>query len=178
MVNAAAFSPDGSQLATASTDGTARVWWIERQEPRLLGRHGGEVESIGFSASGTRVVTASRDSTARVWDVTGSTPPVRLKHDDWVRGAAFNPTDDLQVATGSFDQRTCESGICARDNRAVSISEFPRSFPRQIHHGRVWSRDGKSLGAASVDATARIWRVGASAELGDPVTLDHQLSCP
>jgi WD40 repeat protein len=174
VVNAAAFSPDGNQLATASTDGTARVWWIERQEPRLLGRHGGEVESIGFSASGTRVVTASRDSTARVWDVTGSTPPVRLEHDDWVRGAAFNPTDDLQVATGSFDKRLRIWNLRTGQSRSLDV-RVPEDPSRDRSIMAVsWSRDGTSVGAASVDGTARIWRVGAGAEPGAPVTLDHQ----
>ncbi|MEV8630905.1 hypothetical protein AB0395_04540, partial [Streptosporangium sp. NPDC051023] len=69
-VSAVAFSPDGSRLATASWDNTARVW--EAKTGKLittLTGHQDRVWEVAFSPDGTRLATASSDNTARVWDV-------------------------------------------------------------------------------------------------------------
>jgi hypothetical protein len=67
-----AFSPDGTRVATGSTDKTARVW-NARTGAFLFELNGNprEVASVWFSpdpgASG-RIVTGSDDETAKVWD--------------------------------------------------------------------------------------------------------------
>jgi WD40 repeat protein len=66
----AAFSPDGTRIVTASSDGTARVW--DSVTGKLLIRpfeHQSWVVSAAFSPDGTHIVTASHDKTAQVWDV-------------------------------------------------------------------------------------------------------------
>src|SRR5262249_23699625 len=68
-LNSVAFSPDGTRLATTSTDRTARIWDARTgQELLALRGHTGEVWSVAFSPDGTRLATASRDRTARLWD--------------------------------------------------------------------------------------------------------------
>jgi WD40 repeat protein len=83
-VVAAAFSPDGARVVTASTDGTARVWDAHTGKPLTEPlAHQGEVVAAAFSPDGTRVVTASGDKTARVWEL--PLDPGSL--DDWQRRA-------------------------------------------------------------------------------------------
>ena len=68
-VLAAAFSPDGRRVVTASLDGTARVWDLSGLTPgAIMLSLGGSVTSAAFSPDGTRIVTASADGTARLWD--------------------------------------------------------------------------------------------------------------
>jgi WD40 repeat protein len=67
-VDAAAFSPDGERIATASLDHTARLWDATGAPLSEPMRHGDAVYSVAFSPDGNRIVTASADHTARLWD--------------------------------------------------------------------------------------------------------------
>ena len=63
------FSPDGQLIATASDDGSTRIWDTATGKPLsepLM--HDGQVNAAQFSPDGKRVVTSSADRTARVWD--------------------------------------------------------------------------------------------------------------
>jgi WD40 repeat protein len=68
IVPGAAFSPDGVWLATASFDGTTRVWDAATGEEWLtLTGHEGGVTGVTFSPDGTRLSTTSQDGTARLY---------------------------------------------------------------------------------------------------------------
>ena len=67
----ASFSPDGTRIVTASSDGTARAWDATTGEEIIALRgHKNWVESASFSPDGTCIVTASTDGTVRLWDAT------------------------------------------------------------------------------------------------------------
>jgi WD40 repeat protein len=104
-VTSAHFSPDGSQVVTASEDNTARLWDVASgQELAVLRGHETGVYSAHFSPDGSQVVTASEDSTARLWDVASGQELAVLKgHESVVRSAHFSP-DGSQVVTASRDK--------------------------------------------------------------------------
>jgi WD40 repeat protein len=63
------FSPDGTRIATASFDQTARVWDGTSGKALLeLKGHAGRVSSVSFSVDGTQIVTSTFDGTQRIWD--------------------------------------------------------------------------------------------------------------
>jgi hypothetical protein len=63
-----AFSPDGGRLATASWDGTARVWdAASGRQLALLQGHTSRVDRVVFGPDGARLATASADGTVRLW---------------------------------------------------------------------------------------------------------------
>jgi WD40 repeat protein len=64
-----AFSPDGTRVATASDDHTARVFDPATGTEHARLTHDDWVRAVAFSPDGTRVATASRDGTARVFAV-------------------------------------------------------------------------------------------------------------
>ena len=74
-IYALAFSPDGTTLASADGDGSARLWDAATQQeigtPMTAGP--GPVYALAFSPDGTTLVTTGADGSsggsARLWDV-------------------------------------------------------------------------------------------------------------
>ncbi len=69
-----AWNPDGTRLATASMDKTAKVWdVVSGQELLTLKGHTNIVDSVAWSPDGKRLATASWDGTAKIWDASQRT---------------------------------------------------------------------------------------------------------
>ena len=100
-----AYSPDGTRLATASSDRTPKVWDATSGTLlfSLIG-HTDLVTNIAYSTDGMRIATASNDNTAKIWDGAAGKELLTLTgHKDWVSSVAFN-SDGSRLATGSFDK--------------------------------------------------------------------------
>ena len=103
-VTEVAIAPDGTWLATASDDGTVRIWnpVTGAQTATLIG-HAGEVAKVAIAPDGSWLVTVSKDGSVRVWDpATGAQTATLTGHNDKVTAAAIAP-DGTWLVTVSKD---------------------------------------------------------------------------
>jgi hypothetical protein len=69
-VRSVAFNPDGSRIASASSNNAVRLWDIDSGEQvRVFKGHEDSVFSVAFSPDGSRIASASWDETVRLWDM-------------------------------------------------------------------------------------------------------------
>ena len=94
-----AYSPDGTRLATASADGTARIWdpTTGHTLTELTG-HTAAVWGVTYSPDGTHLATTSNDGTARIWDPATGTRLLVLGIS--ASGAVDWHGDQLAIAAG------------------------------------------------------------------------------
>ena len=159
------WSPDGRWIATASMDGTARLWAAETGAARdTLFGHAGEVVDIDWSPDSTRLVTGSGDGTTKLWRVTdqGALQVLSLSAQDTrdsVRGVAFSPDGD-SVMTG-------DNGITAVKVWDVSLTgnaewaNLP-ALPSFLRNA-AFTADGRSVVASSAAGSASVWDAETSA---------------
>lgn len=103
-LGAIAWSPDGTHLATANQDGTARVYRVHDGVQLTVYRgHSGEVEAVAWSPDGRFVVSGGDDDTAQVWSAeTGRHVYTWNGHMGAVKVVAWQPRGSL-IASGAAD---------------------------------------------------------------------------
>jgi WD40 repeat protein len=173
------FSPDGTRIASASSDRTARVWDVISGEPVTPPlEHRAGVLSAVFSPDGQWVLTASLDGTARVWNATSGEPispplehPCSFAGPEDVLTASFSP-DSTMVLTAStggpailWDEVTGERLGPELNSVTGPGGVVSASF----------SPEGRRIVTANTDRTVTIWDIDTaqpmfpSIEVGDVV---------
>lgn len=120
-VTSVAWSPDGTLIASAAEDGSAKVWSSSSGTCLLdLLGHRDAVTSVAFAPDSAKLVTGGADGVALVWSAAGHELLALRGHKGEVTSVAFSPDGQL-VATGSVD---CTIKTwCARTGRCLATLE-------------------------------------------------------
>ena len=162
-VHDVAYSPDGTRIATAGSDGTARIFdaGTSKELVSLVG-HNAVVDAVAFSPNGAQVATAGFDGTARIWDAQSGRRLTVLGgtegHQGQVLNLAYSPDGKLLATTGN--DRTARlwdvaSGKLLRTLAGHSDDVMAAAF----------NPDGTRLVTGSRDKSAIVWDVATGEQL-------------
>ena len=141
---------DGSQLATGSYDGQARIWSSSGKLANTLTKHKGPIFSLKWNSTGQYLLSGSVDKTAIIWDAASG--EVRQQF-------AFHKDPTLDV-----DWRDTDSFASCSTDRMIYVcklghTQFLKKF--QGHNDEVnaikWDPSGTLLASCSDDYTAKVW---------------------
>jgi WD40 repeat protein len=101
-VSAAVFTPDSRLFATASYDGTVKLWDARSGKPlRTLTGHQNLVLSLAISPDGNTLASGANDNTIRFWDVPADTPTSSWTgHTAAINDLAVRPDGLFAVSVG------------------------------------------------------------------------------
>ena len=164
---AGSFHPSLELVASASNDGTARLWSTVSGKAVQVFKHPRQVNHAVFSPDGRRLLTASGQA-AYLWDIdTGgkilSMLDERIDDRYSMLVAVFNPNGD-RVVTGSSD-----GAISIWDSSSgKKVADLPRRAGEIV--SLSFDPAGKRIVAGSFDRTAAVYDIFTSTEI---LTLNH-----
>jgi WD40 repeat protein/DNA-binding SARP family transcriptional activator len=153
-----AYSPDGARLATASFDGTAKIWDSETgQELYSLEGHRKPLQDIAYSSDGSQLATADEEGVVFLWNPkNGEMSGNLVGHSDGVWKLAFSPDGKL-LATASWDQTVRVWDTSTGDELvALTVNEAANPYV-------AFSPDGRRL--LSVGESIQLWDTETWGEL-------------
>ena len=152
-VNAIAFSPDGTKIASGSDDRTVKVWDVATGgNIATLEGHTSWINSVAFSPDGMKIASGSRDQTIKLWDVsTGETIATLEGHTGSVNTIAFS--SDGTLVSGSDDFTVKLWDVSTQTNIATLEEHWDEV------KSVVFSPDGKILASGADNGTLKLWNV-------------------
>lgn len=149
IVYTPAYSPNGKLIATASRDGTIKLWLANGRLINTIKTAQGWVTDVIFSPDGKTLASSGQDGTIKLWRLDGKLIHTLKGHQDLVFNIAFSP-DGKFIASGSWDNTI-----------KLWQSNGKLLHTLQGHRDYVWavafSPDGQMIASGSKDSTVKIW---------------------
>jgi WD40 repeat protein len=146
-----------NRIASASYDGSVRIWSADGVPQKILRGHTQEATGVAWAKDGSQLASASKDGTARIWSVAGDLKHI-LQVSAGVNCVAWSP-DGSRLVTGDDNNQL---KIWSADGRLrhVCVGHLDRVTAVAM------SPDGTRIGSATIGFTdpagedfadARLW---------------------
>ncbi len=166
LIRGIAFSPEGQWVATASTDGTVRIWEADTGKESLLLNHNmrafKDLQGMLWHPRGSRIVLYGLACDLEIWDINKrecmQTLPT-LTHN--TLHAAFTP-DGTKLATVGEDKTVRVWDFDTGEELSAFVGHTAPVF------SAAFSKNGELLASASADRTIRLWNVANRGVRAEP----------
>ncbi|MCL1474345.1 eIF2A-related protein [Argonema antarcticum] len=148
-VVAARFSPDGSTIASASSDKTVKIWTIDGLLLRIL-KHCDGVKDVRFSPNGQIIATACNDKTVKLWSIYGKRLKTFRGHRSWINRVSFSPDGQMIASISPPDGVMKLWSIKGREIKTLKAHDF------SLYGSVCFSPDGDMI-ASTGDGTVKLW---------------------
>lgn len=162
----AAFSPDGTLLATAGYDRSIRIWNVAEGELlRVIDVHKGAVFDLAWHPSGKVLASASADETVKLWRASDGVRLDTLNQPQGEQNAVLFTPDGRYVISAGADQRLHMWRLVSVDSPELN----PVLHSRFAHDAPIvaiaLSPDGRFLVSSAEDGVLKLWSVPELEEL-------------
>ncbi len=177
---ASAFSPDGTLLATGSSQGWLTRWDLtDLAAPVQVGQPvqvDAAIQSLAFSPDGSQLAAGTSEPSLRRWALPAEAeaptelPTPTEEFGGLVQSVAYRPDGEL-LATGSADG-TIRIWTTPTTGAPELVSATSVGEPTNFVHSVAFSPDGTLLASGGKDRVARLWDVrdpSAPAARGEPL---------
>lgn len=169
------FTKDGSVLATASYDRTARLWDVrDRSNPKPLAvitGHKDWLTSAVFSPDDKVLATTGNDKTIKLWDIADRTDPKLLHTIETGNGTSylleFSP--DGKILAAANEDKTARLWNVSDPAHPTPLGEPLRGATAAVRT-LAFSPDGRTLATSGDDQNIRLWDVATRTMIGKPLT--------
>jgi WD40 repeat protein len=161
-VDAVAFSPDGSVLATADRNGSIYLWDSAAHSRTATIRDPGSngVNSAAFSMNGRLLATGDQNGSAYTWDLASRHLSATLTGPAFgaVESTEYSPHDKT-LATGDYDGST----YLWAGGSLVGTLTAPGSS--NSVYGVAFSPGGQTLATTDIDGSTYLWNVATQSRI-------------
>ncbi|OYT72166.1 MAG: hypothetical protein CFK52_05795 [Chloracidobacterium sp. CP2_5A] len=150
VIKSLAYHGNGDWLASASGDGTVRVWDLKsRREVAVLAGHEYSVQAVAIAPDGLRLASGGADGTARIWSLRDGVEIASLGHRAAARALLF-------ASDGRWLVTACDTEVKIWDAlRHRQIASFLGHV--KTIDALALSPDGHTLASGGADDAIHLW---------------------